>query len=83
VQTSFQVGGAVGLAIVTAVVAARAGGSTDAATLLDAYRAAIGVAVLVAAIGLVVALSGLAGERRARLAPVVAQDDEPCLDRAA
>jgi MFS family permease len=83
VQTSFQVGGAIGLAIVTAVVAAQAGASTDPATLLDAYRAALGVAVVVAAIGVVVALSGLAGERRARLALVAPKDEEPCLDRAA
>jgi MFS family permease len=83
VQTSFQVGGAIGLAIVTAVVAAQAGGSTDPSTLLDAYRAAIGVAVVVAAIGLVVAVSGLVGERRSQLAPVAARDEEPCLDQAA
>src|SRR5262245_30012409 len=83
VQTSFQVGGAIGLAIVTAVVAAHAGGSTDPGTLLDAYRAAIGVAVVVAAIGLAVALSGLVSERRARVALVTARDEEPCLDRAA
>jgi MFS family permease len=68
VQTSFQVGGAIGLAIVTAVVAARAGASTDPGALVDAYRAAIGVAVVVAALGVVVALSGLVSERRARLA---------------
>jgi MFS family permease len=83
VQTSFQVGGAVGLAIVTAVVSARAGGSTDPGTLVDAYRAAIGVAVVVAAIGVVVAITGLAGERRARLALVAQRDEEPCLDQAA
>jgi EmrB/QacA subfamily drug resistance transporter len=83
VQTSFQVGGAIGLAIVTAVVAAQAGGSTDPSTLLDAYRAAIGVAVVVAAIGMVVAVSGLVGERRAQLALVAAREEEPCLDQAA
>jgi MFS family permease len=68
VQTSFQIGGAVGLAIVTAVVSAQAGGSTDPGTLMDAYRTAIGVAVVVAAVGVVVALSGLLQERRERLA---------------
>jgi MFS family permease len=83
VQTSFQVGGAVGLAIVTAVVAAQAGGSNDPSTLLDAYRAAIGVAVVVAAIGMVVAVTGLVGERRAQLALVAARNEEPCLDQAA
>ena len=69
VQTSFQIGGAVGLAIVTAVVSAQAGGSTDPGTLMDAYRTAIGVAIVVAAVGAVVALSGLLQERRERLAP--------------
>ena len=83
VQTSFQVGGAIGLAIVTAVVAARAGGSTNPSTLLDAYQAAIGVAVVVATIGLAVALSGLVSERRARLALVAPRDEEPCFDQAA
>jgi MFS family permease len=68
VQTSFQVGGAVSLAIVTAVVSARAGGSTDPHVLLGAYQTAIGVTVAVAAAGLVVALSGLARERRPELA---------------
>ena len=80
VQTSFQVGGAIGLAIVTAVVAAQAGGSTDPGTLADAYRSAIGVSVVAAAIGLVVALSGLAGERRARLS--FHAKEEPCFDQA-
>jgi MFS family permease len=63
VQSSFQIGGAVGLAIVTAVVSARAGGSTDPDVLLSAYRTAIGVTVAVAALGLLVALAGLARER--------------------
>jgi MFS family permease len=83
VQTSFQVGGAIGLAIVTAVVAAQAGSSTDPETLIDAYRSALSVAVVVAALGLIVALSGLASERRARLALVAPPDEEPCLDQAA
>jgi MFS family permease len=83
VQTSFQVGGAIGLAVVTAVVAAQAGSSTDPETLVDAYRSALTVAVVVAALGLIVALSGLASERRARLALVAPPGEEPCLDQAA
>jgi predicted MFS family arabinose efflux permease len=59
VQTSFQLGGAIGLAIVSAVVAGRAGGSTDPAVLVDAYRTAVAVTLGVAAVGLLVALSGL------------------------
>jgi EmrB/QacA subfamily drug resistance transporter len=68
VQSSFQIGGAVGLAIVTAVVSARAGDSTDPDVLLGAYRTAIGVTVVVAAVGLLVALGGLARERRPAVA---------------
>jgi MFS family permease len=68
VQTSFQIGGAVALAIVTAVVSAQAGASADPGVLLDAYRTAIGVTVGVAALGMIVALGGLVGARRARLA---------------
>jgi len=72
VQTSFQLGGAIGLAIVTAVVSARAGGSTDPAVLIDAYQTAIVVTVVAAAIGLLVALTGLARERWPRLAMAAA-----------
>src|SRR6185436_1025374 len=43
VNTAFQVGGALGLAIITAVVTARTGDATDAASLLDGYRPAIAV----------------------------------------
>jgi MFS family permease len=68
VQTSFQLGGAIALAIVTAVVSARAGGSTDPDVLLGAYQTAIGVTVAVAAAGLVVALSGLVRGRSPALA---------------
>ena len=53
VSTSFQVGGAVVLAVVSAVVSARSGGAV-----LGAYRPALAVVALVAALGLVVALAG-------------------------
>jgi MFS family permease len=82
VQTSFQIGGAVGLAIVTAVVSAGAGGSTDPDTLLDAYRTGIVVALAVAALGAVVAVAGLARERREEAAVPLARE-EPCLESAA
>jgi MFS family permease len=58
VNTSFQVGGAIGLAIVTAVVSANAGSGTDPSALLDAVRPAIGVVTAVSAIGLVIAIVG-------------------------
>ncbi|HLX51028.1 MAG TPA: MFS transporter [Streptosporangiaceae bacterium] len=58
-QTSFQVGGAIVLAIVTAVVDARGGNRLAApATLLSAYRPALEVITGVAALGVAVALSG-------------------------
>jgi hypothetical protein len=70
-QTSFQVGGAVVLAIVTAVVdAGGAGQLTSASAVLAAYRPALGLITGIAAIGMLVALSGLRGRRvqQARLA---------------
>ena len=68
VQTSFQVGGALALAVVTAIVTAQAGTSTDPGVLLDAYRTAITVAAGIAALGLLVALTALPGARREVLA---------------
>jgi hypothetical protein len=59
-QTSFQVGGALVLAIVTAVVdAGGAGRRASAPATLAAYRPALGLITGVAAIGMLVALSGL------------------------
>jgi MFS family permease len=65
VSTSFQVGGAIVLAVVSAVVTSRTGSATDAASMLDGFRPALGVATLVAALGLAVALSGAARRRPA------------------
>jgi MFS family permease len=56
VNTSFQVGGAVVLAIVSAV----ASGSGD---IIDVYRSAIAVVVGIAVLGLLVALAGVAPAR--------------------
>jgi EmrB/QacA subfamily drug resistance transporter len=58
VNTSFQVGGAIGLAIVTAVVSANSGSGADAASLLDGLRPAIAVVTGIAVVGLAVALAG-------------------------
>jgi MFS family permease len=63
-QTSFQVGGAVVLAIVTAVV--DAGGASrlsSAPAALAAYRPALGLITGVAAVGMLVAVSGLRGRQ--------------------
>ncbi len=72
VQTSTQIGGAIGLAIVTAVVQSQTHG-TDAAAVLDGFRPAIGVAVGIAVIGFVVALTGVLTWRH-QAAPVLAGD---------
>ena len=61
VNTSFQLGGAIGLAIVTAVVSGE--------TSLDVFRPAIAVVAGISALGLLVALIGLIPAARERLAP--------------
>ena len=60
VSTSIQVGGAIVLAISSAIVASGAGGD-----FLDAIRPALAVVVGVSALGLVTTLSGLARSREA------------------
>jgi MFS family permease len=72
VSTSFQVGGAVTLAAVSAIVTSQTGSATDAASLLEGYRPALGVVTAVAVIGLLVALSS---RMRRRPAPVPAMAD--------
>jgi EmrB/QacA subfamily drug resistance transporter len=82
VNTSFQVGGAIGLAIVTAVINSASASSDapagSAPALLDGYQAGLIVSVFVALFGLVVTLSGPIGERwrpRVALAGAGAGDD--------
>jgi MFS family permease len=58
VNTSLQVGGALGLAISTAVISANSGGATQGAALLDGFQPAIAAVTGISAIGLVVALTG-------------------------
>jgi EmrB/QacA subfamily drug resistance transporter len=53
-NTSFQVGGAIGLAIVSAVVS-----SVDPADMIDAFRPAVAVSAGIAALGLLIAGSAL------------------------
>jgi MFS family permease len=75
VNASFQVGGAIVLAVVSAVVSSQAGSSTDPGTLVDAYRAGIAVVTGVAVIGLAV---GLAGSRLRPTVPATSVGrDEP------
>jgi EmrB/QacA subfamily drug resistance transporter len=74
VNTSFQIGGAVVLAVVTAVVSS-GGGHQSNTDLLASYHTAIAVVAGVAALGLVVALGGLV--RRRRPAPETEAANEP------
>jgi len=72
-QTSFQVGGAIVLAVVTAVIdaggASRITSSTYVQATLGAYRPALALITVVSAIGAITALSGLRPGQRAALAP--------------
>jgi EmrB/QacA subfamily drug resistance transporter len=77
-NTSFQFGGALGLAVVTAVNNAYTGSDGSAQALLDGFHPAIAVSVIVAAIGvLVVAV------RRPPRAAESAPEVEVALDEAA
>jgi EmrB/QacA subfamily drug resistance transporter len=63
-NTSLQVGGAIGLAIVTAVLTANGGGDASPAALLTGLTPALSVVTGIAVLGLLVALSGILGRRR-------------------
>jgi hypothetical protein len=78
VSTSFQVGGALVLSIVTAVVTANAGAGATGSALLDGFRPGLGVVTAVAVLGFASAASGVAV--RARLARARAGDAAPCVD---
>ena len=79
-QTSFQVGGAMVLAVVTAVVDASGGSRAASATAtLGAYRPALILITGLAAVGALVALSGL----RSQPDVTAAQADEPIADAVA
>ena len=64
VQTSFQVGGAVVLAAVTAVIQAGSGADTTASGVLASYRPALALVTGVAALGLVLSLAGVRRQPR-------------------
>ena len=75
-QTSFQVGGAVVLAVVTAVVdASGAARVVSPAATLNAYRPALILITAIAAVGALVALSGLRRQRDLSAEP----DGEPAV----
>jgi MFS family permease len=62
VQTSFQVGGAIVLAVVTAIVSSN--GSAAPTHVVDSYRVALEVVTGVSGVGLLVVLTGIAAARR-------------------
>jgi predicted MFS family arabinose efflux permease len=64
INTSFQVGGAITLAVVSAVIGNGTASGADAQTFLSNSHTAVGVVTGVAALGLVSALSGLTLRRR-------------------
>jgi MFS family permease len=68
INTSFQVGGATALAIVSAVVGNGSASGADASQFLHDSHTAVGVVTGIAALGLVSALSGLTLRRRVALA---------------
>ncbi|MDT9698298.1 MFS transporter [Streptomyces sp. P17] len=72
-NTSVQVGGAIFLAVVTAVVTAGAPDSPTPQGVLDSYRPGFVVVALVALAGLLITLTGLRGTRPARQSVVVAK----------
>ncbi|WP_431946925.1 MFS transporter [Actinacidiphila sp. bgisy167] len=69
VQTSLQIGGAIVLAVVTAVVTSGSHGAADAHGQLEGYRTGIAVVVGVALLGFVISLFGVITEQRSRIAP--------------
>jgi MFS family permease len=68
VQASFQIGGALVLAVVTAVVTSRANNSSNPEAVLDAFRPGIAVVTGVAALGLLSAATTIVLRRRAAVA---------------
>jgi len=74
-NTSFELGGAIGLAIVTAVVTSHTGTGTSPQAVLDGFRPGIAVAAGIGLFGLLVSLAGVVSERRARVAAIENPDD--------
>ena len=73
-QTSFQVGGAIVLAIVTAVVDAGGANRVITAQALPAYRPALEVITGISVLGVAIALGGLSARRRRPAAAQVVAD---------
>ena len=65
-NTSLQLGGAVGLAVVSAVVTSQTGAATDAQSVLHGFRPGIAVATGIGLLGVLVSMTGWVSERRQR-----------------
>jgi len=74
-NASFQIGGAVGVAILSSVAVSSAHGANTLAELTNGYQSAFAAAIVVAALGLVAA-GALLGKRRKRVAVA---DAEPAV----
>ncbi len=74
-STSAQVGGALVLAVVTAVIDSQAGGVTSPSGMMSAYRPGLFVVAGVALLGLVISLPGLLRKRAAQPAEEPALED--------
>ncbi|MFI1471865.1 MFS transporter [Streptomyces wuyuanensis] len=75
-NTSIQVGGAVFLAVVTAVITAGGGTGGTPRDVLDSFRPGLVVVTVIAAAGLLVTLTGLRRRRAGRRTVVVARSGE-------
>jgi EmrB/QacA subfamily drug resistance transporter len=73
-NTSLQVGGAIGLAVVTAVLTANGGREASPAALLTGLTPALSVVTGIAVLGLLVAISGLVARKRVAEEPVAEPD---------
>ncbi|MEU9688430.1 MFS transporter [Amycolatopsis japonica] len=74
-NTSIQVGGAIGLAVVTAVLTGNSGGATGPAALLNGLAPALTVVTGIAVISVLVALSGVVGLRKAEARSAIAEPE--------
>ncbi|MFD6286959.1 MFS transporter [Streptomyces sp. NPDC060205] len=80
-NTSVQVGGAIFLAIVTAVVTANSSGASSPQAVLDSYRPGLVVVAAVALAGLLITATGLRRQRTPQTTILVATSD-PAPDTA-
>ena len=74
-NTSLQVGGAIGLAVVTAVLTANGGREASPAALLTGLTPALSVVTGIAVLGLLIAISGLTARKKTAEEPVSEPED--------